>query len=138
MRVMIFMTMFRRGSLSCPSLDVASGSLLVPPNPCQSPPQYTSKVIIVIKSLISLVITCHKPSQKLWPTVQVSRPILQRIGQLLKYRSVSVFTFFCLQSFSIIFFCNLSCLYQSFSKLSYKNNLLQIFYGLLFANKRSR
>ena len=70
MKVTIFMTMFRRGSLSCPSLDVASGSLLVPPNPCQSPPQYTSKVIIVIKSLRS-----HHMSQA------VSKALANRTGQ---------------------------------------------------------
>ena len=49
------MTTFRRGSLSCPSLDVASGSLLVPPpNPSQSPPQFTSKVKTMIMTIVIL------------------------------------------------------------------------------------
>ena len=111
------MTMFRRGSLSCPSLDVASGSLLVPPNPCQSPPQYTSKVIIVIKSLISLLIKCHKSGQKLWPTVQVST------------RQAKI----AMDFLHIVFLDHIFLqLLLSFSKFSYKNNLLQISEGLLF------
>ena len=130
---MIFMTMFRRGSLSCPSLDVASGSLLVPPNPCQSPPQYTSKVIIVIKSLTSLVITCHKPGQKLWPTVQISTQHTKiTMNWIVAWIQIpiciDILFAYCLSGY----FCNLSYLYQWFSKFSYKNNLLQISDGPLF------